>query len=340
MESLNLHTLANSLPTAQQNAEKELTNNFKAAALSITTLYRSSRKNSKRAYNAGYAAACQDLLTMIQQGVSLNPTGSSHGPEDGGMTIGRVMDWTEARLEAIKSREEEEDEEEEREKEKESGRSKAPPTVPGPKPDNKPVKVASASTSRPKDQAPSLPTTSSPRSSQSHAQLRFEPSSPSPPPPVALRPIQRPIRPRPSLKGEGKGDLAASYTNPVAGGLDFMHDGLSSDPASSASFSDIPIPIAAGAKRRHAMMMMLDSSASPVAIGSSSSPHSASTGGGNSAVGGNHGSGSFSSRRRTRSSRIGTQQAHNQNIGLTQSTSDAMDVEEEGGRERKRVARR
>ncbi|KAJ3499915.1 hypothetical protein NLJ89_g10018 [Agrocybe chaxingu] len=58
MESLNLNTLANSLPTAQQNAEKELLNDFK----------------------------------------------------------GRVMDWTEARLEAIKAREEEEDEEEEKER--------------------------------------------------------------------------------------------------------------------------------------------------------------------------------------------------------------------------------
>ena len=29
MESLNLHTLASSLPTSQQNAEKELANNFK-----------------------------------------------------------------------------------------------------------------------------------------------------------------------------------------------------------------------------------------------------------------------------------------------------------------------
>ena len=34
------------------------------------------------------------------------------------MTIGRVMDWTEARLDAIKAREEEEDEDEEKEKEK------------------------------------------------------------------------------------------------------------------------------------------------------------------------------------------------------------------------------
>ncbi|KAF8153877.1 hypothetical protein B0H34DRAFT_661684 [Crassisporium funariophilum] len=118
MESLNLNTLASSLPNAQQNAEKELLNDFKAAALSITTLYRSSRKNSKRAYNAGYAAACQDMLNFIQQGLSAGDLGQlgSHEVEGGGMTIGRVMDWTEARVEAIKAREEEEDEDEERER--------------------------------------------------------------------------------------------------------------------------------------------------------------------------------------------------------------------------------
>ncbi|GLB45729.1 hypothetical protein LshimejAT787_2600620 [Lyophyllum shimeji] len=335
MESLNLHTLANSLPTAQQNAEKELTNNFKAAALSITTLYRSSRKNSKRAYNAGYAAACQDLLTMIQQGVSLDPTTSSHGPEEGGMTIGRVMDWTEARLEAIKAREEEEDEEEEREKEKEGGKAKAPPpTAPVPKADTKPVKAPVASTSRSKDQTTSLPAAHSPRS-QPHVSLPSQPSSSSPPPAAALRPIQRPIRPRLSAKGEGKGELAAPYTTPVAGSLDFIADGS----PSSAALSDIPIPIAAGAKRRHAMMMMLDSSASPVTIDSASSPHASATGGGISPVSANYVSGSVSSRRRTRSSRTASQQAQNQNISLTQTAADAMDVEEDG-RERKRVARR
>ena len=47
------------------------------------------------------------------------PSGSSHAVEGGGMTIGRVMDWTEARVDAIKTREEEEDEDEEREKGKE-----------------------------------------------------------------------------------------------------------------------------------------------------------------------------------------------------------------------------
>jgi hypothetical protein len=89
--------------------------------LSIITLYRSSRKNSKHAYNAGYATACQDLLNFIQQGVSesdvgQSPSGASNNVEGGGMTIGKVMDWTEARVDAIKEREEEEDEDEEREK--------------------------------------------------------------------------------------------------------------------------------------------------------------------------------------------------------------------------------
>ncbi|KAA1466983.1 hypothetical protein DENSPDRAFT_767241 [Dentipellis sp. KUC8613] len=113
MESLNLNTLANSLPNSNMaNAEKDLLNDFKAAALSITTLYRSSRTTSKRAYNAGYAAACQDMLQMIQQGVSDSESEGGSGMP----TIGRVMDYIEARLEAIRAREEEEEEDEEREK--------------------------------------------------------------------------------------------------------------------------------------------------------------------------------------------------------------------------------
>lgn len=69
---------------------------------------------------------------MIQQGVSVegiehaqnhgsSETGSTapSSSQSKGMTIGKVMDWIEARMEAIKSREEEEDEEEERERERE-----------------------------------------------------------------------------------------------------------------------------------------------------------------------------------------------------------------------------
>ena len=59
---------------------------------------------------------------MIQQGVSVGDIGgassSSHDPEGAGMTIGKIMDWIEARLDAIKSREEEEDEDEEKDKDK------------------------------------------------------------------------------------------------------------------------------------------------------------------------------------------------------------------------------
>lgn len=91
-----------------------------AAAMSITTLYKSSLHTSKRAYNAGYGAALQDLLDVIQQGVSVGGVGGTGS--EGGMTIGRVMDWVEARLEAVRAREEEE-EEEERERECKSATS-------------------------------------------------------------------------------------------------------------------------------------------------------------------------------------------------------------------------
>jgi len=88
-----------------------------AAAMSITNLYRSSRSTSKRAYNSGYAAACADLLQMIQQGVS-----DSETPP----TIGRVMDWVEARLEAVRAGEEdEEDEDEDSAGKKDAGNSQS-----------------------------------------------------------------------------------------------------------------------------------------------------------------------------------------------------------------------
>jgi hypothetical protein len=80
---------------------------------------------------------------MIQQGVSVGDIGgtssSSHDPAEGaGMTIGKIMDWIEARLDVIKSREEEEDKDEEKEKEKEKEHDSAwqspppcrPPSVP------------------------------------------------------------------------------------------------------------------------------------------------------------------------------------------------------------------
>jgi len=283
MESLNLNTLANSLPNAQQNAEKELLNDFKAAALSITTLYRSSRKNSKRAYNAGYAAACQDLLNFIQQGVSASDIGPPSNDLEGGMTIGKVMDWTEARVDAIKAREEEEEEDEEREKDKD----RPPPSA----------------------AAPSVAVHIAPKSEIKK--------------PVVHRPKDTTISlPAPNSPGHG-GGLAEHFPS-----------------STSSTFSETPILIGAGAKRRHAVMMMLDSSSAPISITDPTSVAS-SPGAGSMNAGTYMGStGSNFGKRRTRSSRnFGQIQSQNQNINVIQVSPEPMDIEEEL-RERKRFARR
>ncbi|KAF9528761.1 hypothetical protein CPB83DRAFT_853715 [Crepidotus variabilis] len=329
MESLNLNTLASSLPAGQQNAEKELLNDFKAAALSITKLYRSSRKTSKRAYNAGYGAACQDLLTFIQQGVSAGDVGqaasagSSQEVEGGGMTIGRVMDRIEARLEAIRATEEDEDEDEEREKDKERpvapGTTSRAPAVAPATPSSTKIVAKKLPSQRSKDTAP--PNNSNTRQSSEHSS-----SSLSPPPsaPLALPSKTLKMRTLPSHSTSSNGTPHRSEPFPTT------------NPSTPVSFSEPPpIVFNAGTKRRHAMMMMLDASSPTLSISpgtaSSSSTGSPATG---------PGSGSVIGRRRTRSSRnIGQHQSQNQNINLIQVASEAMDIEEDG-RERKRVARR
>jgi hypothetical protein len=55
-------------------------------------------------------------MEMLQLGVSDSHTLVPDRNQEAGMTIGRVMDWVEARLDAVRSREEEEDEEDERER--------------------------------------------------------------------------------------------------------------------------------------------------------------------------------------------------------------------------------
>ncbi|KAI1784210.1 hypothetical protein LXA43DRAFT_1043629, partial [Ganoderma leucocontextum] len=182
MESLNLNNLANSLPSSSYvNAEKELTNNFRAAALSLTTLFRSSKTASKRAYNAGYSAACHDLLTMIQQGVSTDIDPSRE------VTIGRIMDYIEARLEAIRAREEEEDEEEEKERVAKGG---APPAA-GPSSVVKPSAKQSSRTlpSAPprRDQPVAPPTPYTPPSMEA-SRAYASPASPTPSV-LSLRPV-------------------------------------------------------------------------------------------------------------------------------------------------------
>ncbi len=67
-------------------------------------------------------------MAMIQRGVSVGGIAEpGMSADSNGMSIGRVMDWIDARLDAVKSRQEEEVEEEE--KEKERGR-KSTATVP------------------------------------------------------------------------------------------------------------------------------------------------------------------------------------------------------------------
>lgn len=102
---------------------------------------------------------------MIQQGVSTSglETHSSNGTTTDGMTIGKVMDWAEARLEEIRAREEEEDEEEEKEKEKEKGKTKSTPTSARP-----PAATTATATSR----QPPAPTPAKERVSTKKEQVR------------------------------------------------------------------------------------------------------------------------------------------------------------------------
>jgi len=278
-ESLNLNSLVSSLPSHSLNAssEKELLDNFKAAALSITTLYRSSRHASKRAYNAGYAAACRDLMEMLQQGVSDSHTlGTGRNQEEAGMTIGRVMDWVEARLDAVRSREEEEDEEDERER----GSHSSAPNASGTDRPSAPVRKPSPS---PPPSRVTVGSSSPPRSS------------------MPLKPTRTPsnLKPTPSSTGLIAPMPPADFHVPVS--FPFLEN--------------VPPPIT-GSKRRHAVMMMPPSTSSAQSTpSSSSSPVPV-------------------QRRRTRSTR--GLFAHNH----SQVMDGMMDIEEEGGRERKRVARR
>ncbi|KAF5386474.1 hypothetical protein D9757_005941 [Collybiopsis confluens] len=359
--SLNLNTLASSLPTPYQNAEKELLNNFKAAALSITTLYRSSRNASKRAFNAGYASACNDILLMIQQGVSVEGIQQNHGSsgprsdpnppfdaEGQGMTIGKVMDWIEARMEAIKSREEEEDEEEEKERERANPNASNSASASSSKSVSRPSKAPNNKHTREQDptQSTSNPATNPPLQSHSDSQ----PASPSLPPTTPRQSQRLPNKhSRAHTQSKGEPSISPGPQLPSLDGAFIPSSTFDFVPADHAAFPTMtssspplsvsavspfsPLPdnvsaVAAGAKRRHAVMMMLDSSSAPSSFssgGSSSSTPSASPGFAHAG-----------SRRRTRSARN-----NNQNLGLNVGVaSEAMDIEEDGGRERKRVARR
>ncbi|KAI0092249.1 hypothetical protein BDY19DRAFT_990974 [Irpex rosettiformis] len=311
MESLT--NLATSLPTSNLvNAEKDLLNNFKAAALSITTLYKSSLRTSKRSYNSGYAAACQDLLLMIQQGVSAGGTSDLNGS---GMTIGRVMDYLEARLDAIKSREEEEEEDEEKDKERERLSKTAPnaPSVPkAPSPGGSSSRTRGFGMAAP--MTPQSPTPSVP------APPPAQPPSPTPAPSLLSRtsasmpslPMQRNPRSRVFMNAKEAVIASSSSFSPLMSATADAPLAIIPHPT-TPDMPQLPMSETVGSKRRHS------------AITDSSTPSVTPTASG-------------SSRRRTRSSRNSTS-IRDANDQIQSHISDAMEVEEEG-RERKRVARR
>ncbi|EPS93401.1 hypothetical protein FOMPIDRAFT_162716 [Fomitopsis schrenkii] len=288
MESLNLNNLASSLPPSNlAKAEMDITDNFKAAALSLTTLYRSSKRTSKRAYNAGYAAACRDLLNMIQQGVS---AGDSSGSDGQGVAIGHIMDYVEARLEAIRSREEEEDEDEEKERERAGGATGSGPTKP-----------ASAGTATAPVVAPKHPPATPAQIPSSTATARLkEMAAVTPPTPYTPSTFTNTsATPSPlNINRAVKSRLYAKDPSIIsAPPSPFSFEPPTTTVLSPPTEFDVPV----GSKRRHNIMALDSPTPTPT-------------------------EGGPSTRRRTRSAR-GAALAASQEQNLM---GDAMDVEEEG----------
>ncbi|KAI0691543.1 hypothetical protein C8Q76DRAFT_758489 [Earliella scabrosa] len=301
MESLNLNNLATSLQASSSyaNAEKELTNNFRAAALSLTTLYRSSKTASKRAYNAGYSAACHDLLNMIQQGVSTDSDPSRE------VTIGRIMDYIEARLEAIKAREEEEDEEEER-----ASKAVAGPSAPKPKPSSPTVPSSSPTRRDQPVTAPPTPYTPSLDSGRPYVAPALASPTPSVLPlrPASAQPVPAFSRVPKSRLSINPKDLSSIPLPPAP--VAFTFD--------SPVVTDVTIPPPSeGSPVSMPMKRRRDADGSTPAADATATTGGAGT-----------------SRRRTRSWR-----GDNVQQQQVAAPGDAMEVEEEGP-QRKRVARR
>ena len=310
---------------------------IQAAALSITTLYRSSRTTSKRSYNSGYAAACADLLQMIQQGVS-----DSETPP----TIGRVMDWVEARLEAVRAREEEELEEDEENANKKDGQTSKLKASSNLARANSAPAAQQQSTREQVSPSGPLPARFSCADSKFYTLMQAPPapsklsqsitptpapnappSMPPSPPPTTARPLPISAPPTRAPKPRAFASPLQAKENPIAATTipsaihpfpispesPFTFTAFPPMPSSPAPTETLAIPlpltVSAGAKRRHAMMVLADDPAS--AAGAATA-------------------GAGSSRRRTRSTRGAHQNQH---------TQDAMEIEEDG-RERKRVARR
>lgn len=275
-----------------------------AAALSITTLYKSSLRTSKRAYHAGYSAACQDLLLMIQQGVSAGESSDGNG-----MTIGRIMDYIEARLEAIKSREEEEDEDEEKDKERDRER-RLPPSALSKVPSGTALNVKSSSATNhpPAKSRESVCTTlpsfcchcsriskvvsapMTPLSPPPSTAGPAPPASPSPPSQATMRlPFPQSFMPGQRNSKSRLFTISSVNQKEAAMSSSTVPGGLLSAPADAplaiipppstpmmSHFSSYPSPESTGTKRRHAAISSDSSSSTspPHRIRQCEAPHS------------------------------------------------------------------
>ncbi|WWC67766.1 uncharacterized protein I206_101678 [Kwoniella pini CBS 10737] len=90
---MDLSTLGTTLPPGLADAERDMGDKFRAAALSITNLYKSSLGYTKQAYNVGYSGALADVLSTVQSSI-----GAGQNAEQ---TLSRLMDWADARQAAI-----------------------------------------------------------------------------------------------------------------------------------------------------------------------------------------------------------------------------------------------
>ncbi|OCF37492.1 hypothetical protein I316_00616 [Kwoniella heveanensis BCC8398] len=90
---MDLSGLGTSLPPGLADAERDMGDKFRAAALSITNLYKSSLSYTKQSYNVGYSAALADVLSTVQSSI-----GAGQNAEQ---ALSRLMDWAEARQAAI-----------------------------------------------------------------------------------------------------------------------------------------------------------------------------------------------------------------------------------------------
>ncbi|OCF76742.1 hypothetical protein I204_02443 [Kwoniella mangroviensis CBS 8886] len=90
---MDLSTLRSTLPPGLADAERDMGDKFRAAALSITNLYKSSLGYTKQAYNVGYSAALADVLSTVQSSIGAG--------QDAEQTLSRLMDWADARQAAI-----------------------------------------------------------------------------------------------------------------------------------------------------------------------------------------------------------------------------------------------